>query len=91
MSDKPMVFNYQKYKEMLERSRWIPCSEMLPEENVLVLVSVKKKGGLPEWQTYHYVTDIDVWDTDAGGWYGNKSKVVAWMPLPDPYKGGDSE
>ena len=91
MSDKPMVFNYKKYEELLERSRWIPCSEMLPGGDVLALVSVKTKDRWVEKQTYDYVTTIDAWDTDNGCWYSNKSKVIAWMPLPEPYKGGDSE
>lgn len=72
---------------------WIPCSERLPEEDTPVLVAVKTKDRLPKWiekQTYHYVNDIDVWDAD-GGWYRNKRKVVAWQPLPTPYKGGDDE
>lgn len=68
--------------------RWIPCSERLPEENLPVLVAVKQKDRLPKWvkeQTYSYVTDIDVYDD--GDFDMHKNKVVAWMPLPEPYKG----
>ena len=70
---------------------WIPCSERLPEEDTPVLVAVKVKDRLPKWvkkQTYHHVTDIDVWDD---GWRTNKKSVVAWMSLPKPWKGADDE
>ena len=68
---------------------WIPVSELLPEEDRPVLVAVKTKDRLPKWiekQTYHYVTDIDVYDED-NGWMENGKDVVAWQPLPAPYKG----
>ena len=60
--------------------RWIPCSERLPEEN----------GS-------YIVTSIDYVDTfeavfDAGEWFSidycdDIKNVIAWMPLPDVYKG----
>ena len=67
---------------------WIPVSELLPKECRPVLVAVKTKDRLPKWvekQTYHYVTDIDVYDDN--GWTDNGKNVVAWQPLPAPYKG----
>jgi len=70
-------------------TRWIPVEEMLPEEDIPVLVAIKEKDRLPKWvedQTYHYVTDIDVWDD---GWQTYKKSVVAWMPLPEPYERGE--
>ena len=72
---------------------WISCSERMPEEDTPVLVAIKTKDRLPKWveeQTYHYVTDIDVWDSDDG-WYQHRAKIVAWMPLPKPWKGADDE
>ena len=62
---------------------WIPCSERLPEKDELVLATV--------WN------DVSIaWRNIYGGWesaedmYG-KEDVTAWMPLPEPYKGGDDE
>ena len=72
---------------------WISCSERMPEEDTPVLVAIKTKDRLPKWveeQTYHYVTDIDVWDSDDG-WYQHRAKIVAWMPLPKPWKGADDD
>lgn len=52
-------------------NRWIPVSEMLPEENGGYLVTVMGA----------YVTTA-LWVGNAGYW----SKITAWMPLPEPYK-----
>lgn len=52
-----------------------------------MLVAVKQKDRLPKWvkeQTYSYVTNIDVYD-DVD-FDTHKNKVVAWMPLPEPYR-----
>ena len=75
--------------DVINRKReWIPTSLCLPKECRPVLVAVKTKDRLPKWvekQTYHYVTDIDVYDQN--GWMDNGKNVVAWQPLPAPYKG----
>ena len=71
-----------------KRGEWIPCEERLPEEDTPVLVAIKVKDRLPKWvkeQTYHYVTDIDVWDAEDG-WYQRRAIISAWMPLPQPYE-----
>lgn len=57
---------------------WIPCSEMLPEKGELVLVTV--------WN------DVTIaWRNIYGGWDSaedmyEKGDVIAWMPLPKPYR-----
>lgn len=59
---------------------WIPCSERLPEEDVDVLLCVNDEYDNAYFTVaYHHI----VWQTEFGGMYG---EVVAWMPLPDPYK-----
>lgn len=73
---------------ILKKMEWIPTSLYLPKEGRPVLVSVKTKARLPKWvekPTYYYVTDIDVYDDY--GWRENGKNVVAWQPLPAPYKG----
>lgn len=83
--------DYINRDEAIEAYRtreWIPTSLCLPKECRPVLVAVKTKDRLPKWiekQTYHYVTDIDVYDEN--GWMDNGKNVVAWQPLPAPYKG----
>ena len=53
--------------------QWIPCSERLPDQNGKYLVVGRQKA-------------INILKFDGGRWYG-KWGVVAWMPLPKPYKG----
>ena len=69
------------------KGEWIPCSERLPTwEHSYCLIT--------------YVTDystdvlIDCWDDEGKGWcdhQGCGGEVVAWMPLPEPWKGADDE
>jgi len=69
---------------------WIPCSERLPSNDDWVIVSVLDEVG----DTPYRYSDF--------GWYFERAKcwiidseqrtdVVAWMPLPEPWKGADDE
>ena len=74
--------------------RWIPCSERLPDhpENddyYLVTIQCEHYDG---WDDY--VTGFAEWTKH--GWeelscYIGQIKVVAWMPLPESYKGGEQD
>lgn len=59
-------------KEIPSAQQWIPCSERMPEQNGKYLVVGRQKA-------------INILKFDGGRWYG-KWGVVAWMPLPEPYK-----
>ena len=82
---------------------WIPVSERLPEDERECLVTLEKFYGTPEklygiasylkfgdagyWNEnkYGYLE----WDKYSDGHGGTKMyKVIAWMPLPEPYKEG---
>ena len=66
----------------LEQTRWIPCSERLPEEDGDYLMTTKWIGS--------YSGDVYI-ETHVA-YYRKKSKewdcvdIIAWMPLPQPYK-----
>lgn len=67
----------------LKETQWIPCSERLPVEQTDVLVTVKYNGFIGM-----YGTRIKTGFLDEYGWNGDcfGGTVVAWMPLPEPYK-----
>lgn len=72
--------------EALERTRWIPCSERLPEDgqDVLCWYQYFRYGNYNRlWQTYGIGFQYN------GNWGGEVStgrdtKVLFWMPLPEP-------
>ena len=62
--------------------RWIPCSERLPE-----------KDGRYQVTRYDYVANtefIDILWYEENLWWNRHSTgdyaVIAWMPLPEPYR-----
>ena len=63
---------------------WIPCSERMPEEKEVVLIT-NDKGNVRFGQFRG--THGKYWI-----WKGNTLEtVLAWMPLPKSYKGADDE
>ena len=77
--------------------RWIPCSEKLPEEGHDVLITkepFKIKGY--EQEVIKAKRSIDPrsgkieWWSPEFGTLTNKA-VLAWMPLPEPYREGDQK
>jgi hypothetical protein len=68
---------------------WIPCSERLPKSG-RYLASCLSPVFSPQVLNY---------DEDDGKWFYDGCKsidfelltVIAWMPLPKPYKGGEDE
>ena len=65
---------------------WIPVSERLPEKCEDVLTSVKFTGCLGRYGTFKKIGQIDYYGKWSGDCIGGE--VIAWMPLPEPYKEG---
>ena len=74
----------QKSKLESAEAEWIPCSERLPSESGWYLITVQgcEKVADMEW----YYSEWDAWNGVS-----SEQQVIAWMPLPKPYKGGDEE
>ncbi len=68
----------------LEQTRWIPVSERLPEEYDRVLCATNAEEIFIANYLGKMNDGVDCFDDDDGMmWEGD---VVAWMPLPEPYK-----
>lgn len=57
--------------------RWISCGERLPEKNCRCLTTNTAWGA--------FEVDWNAWIN--GEWLYQNEKPIAWMPLPEPYKG----
>ena len=67
-------------------SGWIPVSERLPEKSGKYLITIKNLTGFEIPKEYVFICDyfhaikefmFDTWEDN---------KIVAWQPLPEPYK-----
>ena len=81
--------------EALERSKWIPCSERLPEKDGAYLVAGAKVGWIGVKQFSKRKTLTAGWgqqvDTSDAWWELDEDDypvwcpfVTHWMPLPEP-------
>ena len=80
---------------------WIPCSERLPEiacrclvtlSNNIVAVGTLHSEGEYEDDFGYIVNWGKRWHLEPASMMiaYHEDSVIAWMPLPTPYKGGDS-
>ena len=82
---------YEKgYADGLNVNRWIPCGERLPEDDQAVLV------WCPQYKNiYCAYLEKEQWWIFGAFVQIVPNGVVAWMPLPNPYKasptGAESE
>ena len=88
--------------EALERTRWIPCSERLPEKSGVYLVAYIATGTVDRLRFYtQYGTGLrskkNVWVGVIYPYTSNMGieviydNVTHWMPLPEPPKEENDE
>lgn len=89
-SDKLWRNAYERGKADRPQGEWIPCSKRLPEERGQYLVTTYA------YNDYYYVDTLSFhkgkfYETDDEWGDMVDNDVVAWMPLPKPWKGADNE
>lgn len=77
-------------REQAERFQWVPVSERTPDDYGAVLLQYSNR----RWLETENRETLDIGYFDA---FGNeelregcenfRGEVIAWMPLPEPYKG----
>lgn len=74
----------------LEETKWIPCSERMPEEAYGCLVTVMDCEAYSMEDFENIYPKFVGWDGETwndGDGEEIAFEVIAWMPLPEPYKG----
>lgn len=68
-----------------EQRWWISCSERLPDKPCRCLTTNEAWGA--------FEVDWNVWCEERGeqGWLYPDERPIAWMPLPEPYRGEKNE
>jgi len=66
----------------VDSTGWIPCAVRLPETEEYVLCTTETKKGLRQVVKGYYMHDVKDWAC------GMNRNVLAWAPMPEPYKGG---
>ena len=73
-------------QQTIEQSQWIPCRERLPlEEGVYIVSCVNHNHNGREFVSgdYFYTSESN---TEGGFFDAFGADVIAWQPLPKPYK-----
>lgn len=68
--------------ELRQQNQWIPVSERLPDYNEEVLITNGKYVTIDTRYFLENTEDGEAYTWDINGW----DDVIAWMPLPEPYK-----
>ena len=80
-----IIENEKDMRVVLKQPRWIPCSARLPQARRSVILSTKNWSGEGcYWETTEHHVIWKGYKWNATYW---DDEVIAWMPLPEPYKG----
>ena len=70
-----------------EESRWIPCSKRTPEKSGVYIVTEKEYSVDDREHTGRFNLITEQVEFEGGKWRrASFYEVIAWMPLPEPYK-----
>lgn len=83
--DLPIQEAFKKAIEALKQNQWVPCSERLPEKDECVFVYLFADSPYIAWYD-----GVDWWCTSDFA-LEKDEEPIAWMPLPEPYKGEQND
>lgn len=69
--------------------KWIPVSERMPEVDDEYIITIRERWGEDEEWDYETTTayyDSGKWSPSYDVDEGQEWEVIAWMPLPKPYR-----
>lgn len=82
----------QGYQDGLNADKWIPCSERLPKIGQCVLIQLDMNEYDSEYDStiqvrrYDGEQDVYKWKWEGLDIWTSEDVVLAWQPLPQPYK-----
>lgn len=93
----------EKVRASVKVGEWIPCSERLPEKHDSYFVAWRLRGQSAEdvmKRTYshypHYCeilefSPLEGWTEEIQQARGHEYEILAWQPLPEPWKGNQTK
>ena len=75
------IYDFIVKQPTIEIPTWIPCEERLPSIGEKVLVSTNKTCFIQVFKGVYSEPTIWHWE------HRSIKKIIAWMPLPQPYRG----
>lgn len=82
----------EKLSEQPQADKWIPCSERLPKIGQCVLIQLDMNEYDSEYDStiqvrrYDGEQDVYKWKWEGLDIWTSEDVVLAWQPLPQPYK-----
>ncbi len=82
LADKILSHVQKKIEAQLQIGQWIPCSERLPEESLNSVIGWDEYRKRCCFVQYY----AGQWQLAGKNKYGESVKIIAWQPVPEPYK-----